>query len=202
MGDDVTTSDIAQICVIAAVCAIGVGLIALGVAWMTRGWSIRWQFAVVATGAVLGTYAGALAIARRMFLSAHDLTVMTLVTTIAAVVAILVSVLAGAAITHWSEAIRVQMRSLVSGSPAGTSASGPAELRALSDELAQAHRQLDEARGRERLLEESRLELISWVSTTSGLLSPASARCRRPSRTAWCRTRTAISIGSATRSNG
>lgn len=158
------TGDITEIVLIAALCAIGVGAIALAIAWLTRTWSIRWQFALVAAGAVLGTYAGALAVARRMFLSAHDLTVTTVVTSVAAAVAIGVACVAGAVITRWSTAISAQVRELAAGRPAGSTATGPAEFRRLSDELAATHHQLEEARQREHRLEDSRRELVSWVS--------------------------------------
>ena len=50
---------------------------------------------------------------------------------------------------------------------------GPAELQELSDELALTARRLQESRVREQRLEESRRELVSWVS--HDLRSPLAA---------------------------
>ena len=156
--------DALEIVLVAAGCAIAVGLIALALAWWTRRWSVRWQFALVATGAVLGSYAGALAIARLMFLSPHDLTVLTVVSTVAAVVAIVVALVVGLAITRWSAGMRAQVRDLAAGRVGDSTGSGPLELRRVSTELAETQRLLDDAHKRGQRLEESRRELVSWVS--------------------------------------
>jgi signal transduction histidine kinase len=54
-----------------------------------------------------------------------------------------------------------------------TGARGPTELQQLSDELAETARRLQESRVREQRLEESRRELVSWVS--HDLRSPLAA---------------------------
>ena len=70
-----------EILVTAAVSAVTVGLVGLGAGYLVRRRSLLWQFGLVAAVAVLAVLAGVLAIARRMFLSRHDLEVVTLVTT-------------------------------------------------------------------------------------------------------------------------
>lgn len=164
MGADMSGADAFEIVWVAAVCAVAVGAAGLGLAWLTRRWSLRWHVLLVAAVAALGTYAGALAIARLMFLSRHDLEVMTLVSSVAAVVAVLVALAVGSAVTSWSAAIRRQVRSLEPGAVPVGPRGGPAELRALSAELAETQQRLALARAREQQVEESRRELVSWVS--------------------------------------
>lgn len=149
---------------VAAACAAGVGLAGLAVAWLTRRQSMLWHILVVAAVAALGTYVGALAIAHLMFLSPHDLTVMTLVSSVSAVVGFLVALVVGRAVAGWSTALRHQVRSLAPGVVPVVSNAGPRELRQLSAELADTQRRLELARLRELRLEESRRELVSWVS--------------------------------------
>jgi hypothetical protein len=60
--------------------------------------------------------------------------------------------------------MRAQVRDLAEGRVGDSAGAGPLELRRLSAELAETQRLLDDARGRERRLEESRRELVSWVS--------------------------------------
>ncbi len=157
-------SDSTEIIAVAAVCAALAGALGLAAAWLTRSWSIRWHILLVAAVAAGGTYAGALAIARLMFLSAHDLTVMTMVSSVSALVAVAVALIVGSTVSGWSARVRAQVRSLGPGGDTVVSGGGPQELRALSAELAQTQRRLDEARVRETRLEDSRRELVSWVS--------------------------------------
>lgn len=159
-----TVSDALVIVSVSAGCAVAVGALGLVVVRLTRHRSIRWQLASVGAIAVLGAYAGTLAIAQLMFLSAHDLTVMTLVSSVAAVVAIAVALVVAAAIARWSTVLREQVRTLGPGSPPIAPDAGPVELRGLSQELAATQRRLEEARLREQRLEDSRRELVSWVS--------------------------------------
>ena len=158
-------ADAFEIVWVAAACAVGVGLVGLATAWLIRRRSLRWQILVVAAVAALGSYTGALAIAQLMFLSGHDLTVMTLVSSVATVVAILVAALVGRAVSGWSAALREQVRALEPGGGVPVVEDrGPRELRALSAELAETQARLETARAREQRLEESRRELVSWVS--------------------------------------
>lgn len=157
-------ADAFEIVWVAAACALAVGALGLATAWVIRRRSLRWQILVVAAVAALGTYAGALAIAQLMFLSAHDLTVMTLVSSVSAAIAILVAVVVGRAVSRWSVALREQVRSLESGAVPVPDERGPSELRALSTELVETQARLETARAREQRLEESRRELVSWVS--------------------------------------
>ena len=157
-------ADLWEIVWVAGTCALGVGAVGVVIAWLTRRWTIRWHMLLVSVIAAGGTYVGAMEIARRMFLSAHDLRVTTVVSSVSAVVAVLVALLVGQAVTRWSAQLKEEVLAIAPGSAPVTPSGGPHELRALSTALADAQTRLAEAREREQLLEGSRRELISWVS--------------------------------------
>lgn len=152
-----------EIAIVAGAAALLVGLVGLGVGWLIRSRSLAMQLGLVAVVAVSAVLAGVLAIVWRMFLSQHDLRIITSVTLIAGAVSMLVAFIVGRAITEWSEALRREVRQVGEQTyvPEGR---GPSEFRALSEELAAANERLEAAREREQRLEESRRELISWVS--------------------------------------
>lgn len=159
-----TAPDRLEILLVALIAALAVGAAGLGLGWMWRRRSLRVQFALVAAVAVLAVLAGVLAIAVRMLISRHDFEVVVLVTVVAAAVSAAVAMVLGALLAGWSEALREAVRR-VDGSEAITAEAGvPREFRELSAELSAAQERLAEAREREARLEESRRELVSWVS--------------------------------------
>ncbi len=158
------TGDQVQIVLVAAACAVGVGAVGLGVAWLLRRRSIRWQLGLVAVVAVLAVLAGVLATAQLMFISAHDWGVISLVALVAGVVAVAMALAVAAAISAWSATLREGARRMGEQGTFVAETGGPAELRALSEELARTSERLEESRRRAGLLEASRRELVSWVS--------------------------------------
>jgi signal transduction histidine kinase len=164
MGGRHVSSDELQILLVASSCAVGVGLAGLALAWAIRQRSIFWQLALVVGVAIGSVLAGVVAIARLMFISSHDRGVVTLVSVVSGVVAILVAVAVGAAISRWSAALREDARRLDTHGSFVGARRGPSELQALSAELARTSRRLEESRLREARLEGSRRELVSWVS--------------------------------------
>ena len=155
--------DHVEIVMVAAAPTALVGAAGLGVAWLLRHRSIRWQLGLVAVVAVASVLAGVLATAQKMFISGHDWGVVSLVALVAGVVSVMVALALAAAIVHWSASLREDARRL--GTPGGVTArGGPSEFRVLSEELARTGRRLEESRSREARLEESRRELVSWVS--------------------------------------
>jgi len=158
------SSDELQILLVASSCAVGVGLAGLALAWAIRQRSIFWQLALVVGVAIGSVLAGVVAIARLMFISSHDRGVVTLVSVVSGVVALLVAVAVGAAISRWSAALREDARRLDTHGSFVGARRGPSELQALSAELARTSRRLEESRLREARLEGSRRELVSWVS--------------------------------------
>jgi signal transduction histidine kinase len=145
----------------------------LVVAYAVRRRSFRWQIGVVAVTAVLAVVAGVVGTARAMFLSDHDLSVVLWVVVVAGVVGLAVSAVVGMSFTRWSRSMREDARRFGESGQFDAGSRGPAELQALSDELAQTARRLQESRAREQRLEDSRRELVSWVS--HDLRSPLAA---------------------------
>ncbi|MFC6285864.1 sensor histidine kinase [Nocardioides sp. GCM10027113] len=165
------TGEQVQVVLVAAVAALLVGALGLGAGWLLRHRSVRWQLGLVAVTGVVAVLAGVLAIARLMLISDHDLQVVTLVAVAAGAVALLVALALGGAIVRWSHALREEVRRVGTrsaygpgGDGAGGDELGPREFRDLSEELALARTRLEEAQARERRLEGSRRELVSWVS--------------------------------------
>lgn len=153
-----------HIVLVAAASALAVGGAGLLVAWLLRHRSIRWQLglvAVVATGSML---LGVVWSSQLMFISPHDWGVVSLVTVVGGVVTVAVALALGAAIVHWSDSLREDARRLGTDAGFAPGRRGPAEFQALSDELERTSARLAESRLREVRLEESRRELVSWVS--------------------------------------
>ena len=153
-----------QILLVSTSCAAVVGLVGLLVAWTIRQRTIMWQLALVVGVAIGSVLAGVVAIARLMFISTHDRGVVTLVSAVSGVVALLVAVTVGAAIARWSAALREDARRLDAHGSYVPGRRGPSELQAISAELELTGRRLEESRLREARLEASRRELVSWVS--------------------------------------
>ncbi|MGV9316470.1 sensor histidine kinase [Streptomyces sp. NPDC003691] len=141
------------------------GLAGAGVLRLLRRRSLIVSLTVVAAVGVVAMLCGTLAVAWAMFLSPHDLTVVTTVVAMAAVVSLVTAVLLGRRVAAGSRALAVAARSFGEGG-AFAAPDGPAtaELDALSRELAATSTRLAESRERERALEASRRELVAWIS--------------------------------------
>lgn len=157
-------SDQLEIVLIAAAWAGGVGAIGLCLAWVGRHLSLRWLTAGVSVVAVAAVLAGLVGTARAMFISEHDFVVVLWVAAVAGIVALVVAMAVGEAFAHWSRSLRDDARTLGDHGRLDASTRGPSEFRALADELAATSVKLAESRDREARLENSRRELISWVS--------------------------------------
>jgi signal transduction histidine kinase len=142
------------------VAVVGAVLIRLG-----RRASVRWLTISVAMVAVVAVLAGTLATARAMFLSQHDLGVVVLVASVAGAVALVFALAVGMSLARWSRDLLERTRVFGdSGRFTATNGAGPAELEQLSAELRRTSDRLAESRAREVALEQSRRELVSWVS--------------------------------------
>jgi signal transduction histidine kinase len=155
-----------QIVLIAAGCTSAVGLTGIGVIWLLRRASLRLSIQASGTVPVLAIVAGTLGTAEAMFLSQHDLGVVVMVCVIAGLVASAFSWLLGRQVASGSAALRQAARSLGDEAspfrPPGLPLS--AEFAALSQELADTSAKLASSRARERALEQSRRQLVAWVS--------------------------------------
>lgn len=132
---------------------------------LLRHRSVMVALAVVAGVAVTAMLSGTLAVAWAMFLSPHDLTVVTVVCAMAAVISLATALLLGRWVVARSSALTRAARSFGEGgsfdAPEGAAT---AELAELSRELAATSAKLSESRERERALESSRRELVAWIS--------------------------------------
>jgi signal transduction histidine kinase len=145
--------------------AASAGALGAGVLMLIRRRSLALHLGVVAAVAVGAMLAGTLVVAQAMFLSRHDLKVVTTVGAMAAVVSLVTALLLGRWVAARSRALALAARSFGDGGDF-TSPDGPAtaELAAVSRELEATSAKLAESRERERALESSRRELVAWIS--------------------------------------
>lgn len=157
--------DLLLIALYALLGAGAAGLLGVIALRLLRRRSVAVSLAVVAVVAVSAMLAGTLTVAWAMFLSSHDLFVVTTVVAMAAVVSLVTALLLGRQVV-------LRCRELVSaartfgedGVFVPPAVPGPAELTALSHELEVAGEHLTASRERERALETSRRELVAWIS--------------------------------------
>jgi signal transduction histidine kinase len=158
------THDEVVIVAIAAGWAASVGALGLVLALAFRRASLRWLplgVAVIATAAMVAAVIGT---SRAMFLSSHDYVVVLWVCSVAGVVSACFASLVGAVLVRSSRQLREGARRFGESGEYDAEVTGPAEFTALNEELRETSRKLAEAREREQRLEESRRELVSWVS--------------------------------------
>ncbi|NGO79079.1 HAMP domain-containing histidine kinase [Streptomyces sp. YC504] len=157
--------EVLLIALYAACGAAAAGVLGATALRLLRHRSVAVSLTVVAATAVTAMLAGTLAVAWAMFLSPHDLTVVTLVIVMAAVVSFATALLLGRWVVARSRELARAARSFGDGgSFAAPGASATAELDALSRELAATSARLAASRERERALESSRRELVAWIS--------------------------------------
>ena len=158
------THDDLVVGLIAASSSGAVWVLGLALAWAFRGASLRWLPAWVAFVAVGSVVAAVVGTSRAMFLSSHDYTVVLQVCLVASLVSAGFATLVGLAVVRWSRRLREGARQFGESGRYDATVGGPAEFVALHEQLRSASARLAEARGRERQLEDSRRELVSWVS--------------------------------------
>ncbi|CAN5240020.1 HAMP domain-containing sensor histidine kinase [soil metagenome] len=158
------THDEVEIVLIAVAWSATAGLVGLSVGWLMRRRSLRWLPPLVALAAVAAVVAGMLGTARAMFLSEHDFGVVLWVSAVAGLVAVGFAMALGGALVRSSHQLRREARRFGDLGEFSGEGSGPAEFQELADELTRTSDRLREAREREVRLEESRRELVSWVS--------------------------------------
>ncbi|MFC8507294.1 sensor histidine kinase [Streptomyces sp. NPDC057411] len=145
--------------------AVCVGLAGAVVLRLVRHRSVAVSLTVVAAVTVTAMLAGTLAVAQAMFLSAHDLWVVTVVVAMAALVSLGTALVLGRWVVARSRALARAARDFGDGGRfAAPDGAATAELAALGRELAATSAKLDASRKRERSLEASRRELVAWIS--------------------------------------
>jgi signal transduction histidine kinase len=145
--------------------AAATGLAGACVLRLIRRRSLTASLTVVAAVAVAAMLAGTLVVAQAMFLSEHDLSVVTTVVAMAAMVSLVTALLLGRWVVARSRELALAARSFGEGGDfAAPDTPATAELESLSRELAATSARLAESRERERALESSRRELVAWIS--------------------------------------
>ena len=157
--------DLLVIAAYAALGAAAAGLLGAFVLRLLRHRSVALSLAVVAVVTVAAMLAGTLSVAWAMFLSEHDLGVVTTVCAIAAAVSLGVTLILGRQVVAGSRALAAATRAFGDGDAFATPDGTPtAELAELGRELEATSAKLAASRERERALEASRRELVAWIS--------------------------------------
>ncbi|MFJ3880251.1 sensor histidine kinase [Streptomyces sp. NPDC090077] len=157
--------DLLLIALYAFLGAAAAGLLGAVALRILRRRSVAASLAVVTVVAVSAMLAGTLSVAWAMFLSSHDLTVVTTVVAMAAAVSLGTALLLGRQVVLRCRELLSAARNFgEDGVFTAPAAQAPAELAALSRELALTSERLAASRERERALETSRRELVAWIS--------------------------------------
>jgi signal transduction histidine kinase len=151
--------------------AAGVTLMGLGVGAVLlhtlRTRPFGTQIAALVLTTIAALLAGAFVAARAMFISTHDLSVLTVILLAAGTVGVSGALLTGRRVGAASSSL-VAVARRVGGDTEALApvpdAPAPRELAQLAEELARMEERLNAARLRERTLEASRRELVAWVS--------------------------------------
>ncbi|MFE2430495.1 sensor histidine kinase [Streptomyces sp. NPDC059373] len=157
--------DLLLIAAYAALGAATAGVLGSIALRLLRHRSVALSLAVVAAVTVAAMLAGTLSVAWAMFLSSHDLGVVTTVCAIAAVVSLVMALILGRSVVAGSRALAAATRAFGDGDGfAAPDAAPTAELAELGRELAATSARLAASREREQALEASRRELVAWIS--------------------------------------
>jgi signal transduction histidine kinase len=161
--------DFLLICLIAGLSGLAVAVIGMGILRLTRQRPLAVALAIVSVVTVAAMAAGTVGVAQAMLLSSHDLTVMMVVCGVAAVLGVGVATVLGRPVVADVRALQQSAHGLGSATSEDSAYHPPrpssiAELADLSLELERTSARLSEARARERAVEQSRRELIAWIS--------------------------------------
>ena len=149
----------------ALACAVivgGAGLLTLRLLSRT---SLVLQLMVIALATVVSVVGGMAAVASQMYVSRHDLTVFYSVAGVAGLVSLAMAAVLGRQLARDSRTLRSAAASIGRGERvAATDRHSNNEFTALAGELAATGERLAESRARAHQIEESRRELIAWIS--------------------------------------
>ena len=157
--------DVAELIGISAASAALVTVAGLGALKAVRRRPLRDAVLVVGLTPVLAVVGAAAIATIVMFISTEQFSVLIALVALAGCGGVVTSVVLARIVMRGSDALRVAANALSRGEPfIAPSRTPTAELDALARELEIAHGRLEEARRGERATEESRRELIAWVS--------------------------------------
>ncbi|OEV03869.1 sensor histidine kinase [Streptomyces oceani] len=158
-------SDLLLIALYASVGAAAVGLAGGLALRVLRRRSVAVSLSVLTAVVVGAMLAGTLSVAWAMFLSSHDLYVVTTVCAVAAAASMLTALVLGRWVIAGHRSLEQAARTLGDGGGFDRpTVPMPAELASLARQLEDTSSKLTASRERERTLEESRRELVAWIS--------------------------------------
>jgi signal transduction histidine kinase len=158
------SGDTLAVLAIAAAWSGAVGVVGVVVAWLLRRRSVRWAAVLLALVAVGGLVAGVVGTAQAMFLSDHDLQVVVLVCVVSGAVTAAFALWLGQRVVASARRLQEEARRFGETGVFDGTTQGPLEFDSVAAELERTGERLHEAAERERRLESSRRELVSWVS--------------------------------------
>ena len=158
------TRDQATVALIAAAWSLGVGVVGALVGWRIPRAPIRWFAGLIALVAVGGVVAGVVGTARAMFLSTHDLGVVVLVCGVSGLVSAAFALFLARTLAVSARRLQGMAAAVGAGEDVPAPRADSAEMRSVAEELARSSARLRTAQSRERQLEQSRRELVAWVS--------------------------------------
>src|SRR5450755_4757681 len=157
--------DVGVLVAVSAASSVVVTTVGLGLLRAGRRRPLRDAALIVALTPVFTVVVAATAATMWMFLSKRQFGVLIATVVFAGVGGIVTSMVLARTLMRGSDALRAAASALTRGEPyVGPIGTPSAELEALATELASAHASLDDARRHERAIEDSRRELIAWVS--------------------------------------
>lgn len=160
-----TLDVLATVALFALASAVVVGALGLLALRMLSRASLVLQLMVVALAAVVSVVGGMAAVASQMYVSTHDLTVFYWVAGVAGLVSLVMSAVLGRSLVREGRELRSAAASLGRGERVvAAERHSNTEFAALAGELAATGERLAESRARENRVEESRRELIAWIS--------------------------------------
>ncbi|MDY7557495.1 HAMP domain-containing sensor histidine kinase [Cryobacterium sp. 10C3] len=165
-----TTEVLVIVALNALACAVVTGALGLLALRMMKRSSFVVQLMLVALAAIVSVVGGMSAVATQMYVSTHDLGVFYSVAAVAGLVSLVMAALLGRTLVRDSRHLRSAAERLGRGESVAADGDAAAprhsttEFSDLAGELAATGARLAESRARERRVEESRRELIAWIS--------------------------------------
>jgi signal transduction histidine kinase len=162
----VTGHDLLVVSLMALACAIVVGVVSLVVLRMLSRASLVVQLCIVALAAVLSIAGGMWLAASAMLVSPGDLTVFISVAVIAGIVSLGLAAVLGRSLVRNSRELIAAARRIGTGDGElqESAKQGNNEFASLAQELNATSLRLAESRAREERVENSRRELVAWIS--------------------------------------
>src|SRR5450631_682948 len=157
--------DVGVLVAVSAASSVVVTAAGLGLLRAARRRPLRDAALIVALTPVFTVVVAAIAATMWMFLSKKQFGVLLATVVFAGIGGIVTSMVLARTLMRGSDALRAAANALARGEPyVGPTGTPSAELEALAAELEAAYAKLDESRRHDRAVEESRRELIAWVS--------------------------------------